>query len=257
MELFLSRATLKRAPDVAALQRLLFPDDGGRRIEAAHHLVWSLFAGDPDARRDFLFRETTRPGGRPTFLVLSARPPTADARLFDVETKLFQPELDRGDRLTFELRANPTLDATHPKTGVKSRTDVMTMAVLRLPENAPAAEKARAAEAAARDWLGRQALRAGFRILERTDPDTVDDIALPPGFVAAPCDVDEAPLRLLATGIRSAAVPGAREGRLGLIDFAGDLEVVEPAAFLSAVARGFGRAKAYGCGLMLIRRSRP
>jgi CRISPR system Cascade subunit CasE len=32
------------------------------------------------------------------------------------------------------------------------------------------------------------------------------------------------------------------------------LEVTEPQAFVAAVLRGFGKAKAFGCGLMLIRR---
>jgi CRISPR system Cascade subunit CasE len=33
------------------------------------------------------------------------------------------------------------------------------------------------------------------------------------------------------------------------------LEVVSPDVFLEALARGFGKAKAFGCGLMLIRRA--
>ncbi len=32
------------------------------------------------------------------------------------------------------------------------------------------------------------------------------------------------------------------------VDFGGSLTVSEPEIFLSAVARGFGAAKAYGCG---------
>ena len=43
--------------------------------------------------------------------------------------------------------------------------------------------------------------------------------------------------------------------RFSVLDFTGVLEVRDPAAFLAAIARGFGRAKAFGCGLMLIRRA--
>ena len=39
------------------------------------------------------------------------------------------------------------------------------------------------------------------------------------------------------------------------LDFEGMLTVINPASFLPAIARGFGAAKAYGCGLMLIRRA--
>lgn len=254
-EMFLTRARLRRDPDVATLQRVLLPDDGDRRREASHHLVWSLFAGAADATRDFLFRETTRPGGRPTFLILSARAPSTDARLFEVETQPFTPALAPGDRLAFELHANPTVQAEHPKTGVKGRHDVMTMAVMRLPEHASKSDKARAIDAAARRWLGRQALASGFRIVERFDPDSDAGEDAPPGFERAPCDVEEEPVALAVTGFQSAAVPGKRvAGRLGLIDYAGVLSVSDPAMFLAGVAKGFGRAKAYGCGLMLIRR---
>jgi CRISPR system Cascade subunit CasE len=256
-EKFLTRARLRRDPDVATLQRVLLPEDGDRRREASHHLVWSLFAGAADATRDFLFRETTRPGGRPTFLVLSARPPAAEARLFEVETQSFAPSLAPGDRLAFSLHANPTVQAGHPKTGVKGRYDVMSMAVMRLREHASKPEKARAVEDAARRWLGRQALVSGFRILERFDPEEEDAAdELPPGFERLPCDVDEEPLVLSTSGFQSAAVPGKRvAGRLGLIDYDGVLTVTDPLLFLDALGRGFGRAKAYGCGLMLIRRA--
>ena len=39
------------------------------------------------------------------------------------------------------------------------------------------------------------------------------------------------------------------------LEFEGLLTVSDPDAFLSGIARGFGATKAYGCGLMLIRRA--
>jgi CRISPR system Cascade subunit CasE len=39
-----------------------------------------------------------------------------------------------------------------------------------------------------------------------------------------------------------------------VVDFTGALRVTEPDGFLAALASGFGRARAFGCGLMLIRR---
>jgi CRISPR system Cascade subunit CasE len=41
-----------------------------------------------------------------------------------------------------------------------------------------------------------------------------------------------------------------------VLDFEGVLEVTDPVRFLAALANGFGRARAFGCGLMLIRRAR-
>ena len=47
-----------------------------------------------------------------------------------------------------------------------------------------------------------------------------------------------------------------REGAtFGILDMRGEIEITDPAAFLAALAQGFGRAKAWGCGLMLIRRA--
>jgi CRISPR system Cascade subunit CasE len=40
-----------------------------------------------------------------------------------------------------------------------------------------------------------------------------------------------------------------------MLEMTGRLEVNEPEAFLSHLSQGFGRAKAFGCGLMLIRRA--
>ena len=48
----------------------------------------------------------------------------------------------------------------------------------------------------------------------------------------------------------------ARPLRAGVLDLEGLLEIRDPERFLAALAQGFGRAKAFGCGLMLIRRVR-
>jgi CRISPR system Cascade subunit CasE len=42
---------------------------------------------------------------------------------------------------------------------------------------------------------------------------------------------------------------------LSTLDFEGVLAVTDPPIFLAALASGFGRARAFGCGLMLIRRA--
>jgi CRISPR system Cascade subunit CasE len=47
----------------------------------------------------------------------------------------------------------------------------------------------------------------------------------------------------------------ARDIELGVLDLEGTLEVCDPQAFVAALGHGFGRGKAFGCGLMLIRRA--
>jgi len=233
--LYLTRATLRRDGSVAALLPLLLGDDragntpGAPANQAGHHLVWSLFADDPDRRRDFLWRETA-PG---TFLILSARPPEDRHALFQIDPpKPFAPALSDGDRLRFSLRANPvvrkrpTPDAPH-----STKHDVV-MAALR---DLPAGSRARPRDAAIRDegfaWLDRQGTKAGFSV-------TQDEVGI--------------------DGYRQHRIPRggkARDLAFSTLDFEGLLTVRDPAALPGAIAKGFGSAKAFGCGLLLVRRA--
>jgi CRISPR system Cascade subunit CasE len=43
--------------------------------------------------------------------------------------------------------------------------------------------------------------------------------------------------------------------RYGVLDFEGVLTVTDPTRFLASLPQGFGRVRAFGCGLMLIRRA--
>jgi CRISPR system Cascade subunit CasE len=47
----------------------------------------------------------------------------------------------------------------------------------------------------------------------------------------------------------------ARAVVFSTLTFQGLLTVIEPTRFLECILRGFGAAKAYGCGLMLIRQA--
>ncbi len=222
----LARARLRRDSQVAALARILVPEDTGSRLGAGHSLVWALFADEPGRRRDFLWRET-RPG---EFLILSARVPADPHNLFDLEWKPFAPALRPGQRLRFDLRANATA-AVPGKPGRRSkRADIVMRALFDIPQS----ERAAVREAAMRDagaaWLSRKGEAAGFAI-----------------------DADQ----LYIDGYEQVRI--ARDGgsavRFSTLTFQGVLTVQDPARFLAGVLRGFGAAKAFGCGLMLIRRA--
>lgn len=219
--MFLSRLTLSRDPQVDALAQLLNPVEEGRRLDAHHRLIWTAFAGDPQARRDFLWRDE----GAGRFLVLSARAP-APTGLFDPpQVKPFAPDLRSGDRLAFVLRANATRTVTD---GARKRhRDVVMAALHPVPKAERAARRDSVAQEAGRRWLEAQGTRAGFR-----------------------------PVQTDVTGYRVLEPPGQgrRRPRFGVIDLEGVIEVTDPDAFMVRLARGFGRAKAFGCGLMLIRR---
>lgn len=226
--MFLSRLKLKESPDIAALGALIAPDDGGRRMDAQHRLIWSVFAGNPAARRDFLWRDM----GGGVFLVLSPRPPGESALFEPPGTSDFAPDLRAGDRLAFALRANATRTVKTDRitaSGKRERAhrDVVMEALKPVAREARAEWRQALAQEAGTRWLEGQGARAGFSLIEAA-----------------------------ATAYRVIEPPG-RGGRrrFGVLDLEGVVQVTDSAAFLARLAQGFGRAKAFGCGLMLIRRA--
>jgi CRISPR system Cascade subunit CasE len=223
MTLYLSRARLKRSPSIAAIGKLLLPEDRAARVNAAHHLIWSLFAGDPAQKRHFLWREDQ--AGQ--FFILSAAPP-ATSEIFDTDTKEYAPALGAGDRLAFTLRAYAT-KSWKPVAGTRGvRTDVVMAALHGVIKEDRAAQRAAITTQAGVTWLVREGAAHGFTL------------------AGTP----------LVVGDQAIAQPRAgTRGNIRSLDFSGVLEVTDPEKFMAKLAAGFGRARSFGCGLMLIRRA--
>ena len=232
MTLYLSRLTLNREASAAALLPLLNPREPGASADAHHRLIWSVFADSSERKRDFLWRHD----GRGRFYTLSNRPPQSSGLFNPPETKVFNPVLRAGDRLQFTLRANATKDRAavsrmekSARRGKSRRVDVV-MDLLRM---VPMGEKRAAirdqtAQTAAESWIARQGTVRGFE----------PQVTVVEGYST------------MELGRRR------REGAtFGILDLTGVVAVTDPDAFLAALAAGFGRAKAWGCGLMLIRRT--
>lgn len=223
MTLYLTRARLRRHPAIATIGELLLPTPTSARAGAVHKLIWSLFAGDPAATRDFLWRED----GQGTFYILSPRPP-GESPVFDAETKAFTPNLAEDDLLRFSLRANATRSLKAPGATRGKRADVVMAALKPVPGGERDEVRPGLISSAGRSWLEAQGMRHGFALAELS-VDGYDQLFLPRR--------------------------GANPGKIGVLEFEGVLRVTSPEAFLSALAQGFGHAKAFGCGLMLIRRA--
>lgn len=236
--MYLCRLTLKRTPSARALAALIDPTRDGQRMGAQHRLIWSAFAGDPEVRRDFLWRDM----GRGQFMVLCARKPEA-AELFEPpEVKPFAPALAPGDRLRFVLRANATRTVTEAD-GRKRHRDVVMEALKPIPGRKDLPEGARSqrapmrlalAQEAGHRWLERQGKRAGFQVRN--------------------CGVSAYRVVRIPDPKKLLHPRESQDRRFGILDFEGVLELADPVGFLACLTRGFGRAKAFGCGLMLIRR---
>ena len=232
MSLYLSRLTLNRNAPVRALSKLLDPMDGNASADAHHRLIWTLFGDTKDRARDFLWRAD----GKGKFYTLSARPPIANDLFNPPETKAFEPNLKSKDKLRFVLRANATRDRSSvsrmdkaDRKGKSRRVDVVMDLLHEVPSGSRADERMKLAQAAAESWMGRQGAAKGF-VLGKI---AVEDYRV--------LELGRGPKRGLTHGV---------------LDLAGEIEVTEPKIFLASLASGFGRAKAWGCGLMLIRRAR-
>lgn len=238
---YLTRAVLDPKAPEHALGPLLNPADRDAAFDAHHRLIWTLFP-DRDAQRDFIWRADDKNN----FLILSAREPQRSSLFKPLESKSFVPMLAAGDRLAFILRANATKDRRGrphdqitPETRHGPRKDrrvdivMHAMREQRL-EGRTTGPKSRAARRmvvageAAQVWLAGQGERRGFSVYQLV----VDDYRV--GKVKR---------------------RGGKEATFGMLDLRGLLTVRNPEIFTSALFAGFGRAKAYGCGLMLVRRA--
>jgi len=159
--------------------------------------------------------------------VLSVRQPGESGLFEPAEVSAFAPDLAPGDRLAFVLRANATRTVTDAG-GRKRHRDVVMEALHPVPKPARAEARMEVAQSAGAEWLAGQGARAGFAVL-RADVSAYR-VVEPPG-------------------------QGRRRPRFGVLDLEGLIEVTDPAVFMRKLLQGFGRAKAFGCGLMLIRRA--
>jgi CRISPR system Cascade subunit CasE len=252
-DLWFTRVTLRRdAPDIAPLIGRLLPDGSGdgEKLNAVHQLLWTLMpeamqkAGKP-ARAEggdkaaFLWREAEK--SKSWYMLGPA--PRSDSSFFHVETKAYALAAAAGDRFSFDLIANATVNRlVDPDKGRAGRTrcDVV-MDALKAEEKEPGAPLDRAArrQTVAKEalgaWLAEQGARNGFSV-------EAFDLA---SYRTVEIDRSRA-------GSRSSF---ARKGPfIGVGHMRGLLKVQDPTAFAAKVATGLGRAKAFGCGLILLRR---
>jgi CRISPR system Cascade subunit CasE len=218
---------LREDAPIRALWKTLVPVAGEERAARTHQLLWTLFADSASRTRDFLWREA-RPGA---FMTLSERPPVDEHGLFHVETsRPFALELDAGERARFVLRVNATV-ARGGAPGVRGKPcDVVMDALRSSPPGDRGAARSAVLEPAARGWLEARSIPNGFRLEKLT---------------------------VVAYNVLQIPRPrGAARASLGVLDLEGTLSVVDAAALEAAVLRGFGRARSFGNGLMLLRRLR-
>ena len=195
-----------------------------------HQILWDLFSGDPSAKRDFLYRQVFEKGNL-KYYVLSRRKAFDKSGIWKIEgPKTYNPALKKGQKLFFVLKANPTLSSPR---GEKKRHDVvMHEKSLRGFKNLPLDKKPLLHELV-RDscikWLKKKAAANGFSFNE-------NEVAV--------------------DGYRQIQIYRRNKNICySSVDFQGLLTVFEPEIFKEALEKGIGKSKAFGCGLMLIKKA--
>ena len=220
---FISMATLR--PESAAARQLARQLLDAAQQDAGHALLWSLFASDPAAERDFLFRaaDTDRCGGR--FLIVSRRQPVYDPTVWDIRTKPYAPALTPGQRYGFALRVNPVRSLSRPDRKPSLRVDVVMHAEKQAGQRLDPAARG----AIACDWLADKLARMG-------------------------AELDPAACRIMAhTQLRLPRRAPQGQAVLSVLDTEGALTVRDTVALGTALGQGIGHGKAFGLGLLLLR----
>lgn len=193
-------------------------------VYAEHQWLWRFFPSAEGTPRDHIFRRADQ-GQRMRFYVVSKRPPVPFSEAWSVRTKPYAPKLQAGDELEFELKANPVVTRQHE--GKHKRHDVVMDAKRRARAEGVAPDSNYALlRSACSAWLQGQGSKHGFAFEE-------DDLS-----------------------VDAYAQHEAKQGhlRFSSVEFRGRLSVTQPEAFQTMLFHGLGHAKAFGCGLMLVRR---
>lgn len=222
MTMHLAKFELNRHAPTRALSGILNPVDASRAADVQHNLIWTLFGDTEERQRDFLWRSDGKGG----FITLSARPPRESELFANLEVKPFSPVVKVGERLAFQLRANATMDRSGATEN--RRVDVVMHALHEVPRDRRAWERPRIAQEQGAAWLARKGEANGFETAE-----------------------------VRVTDYRQIEIgrPGRKQARFGVLELEGVIAVTDPAKLIAGLGQGFGRAKAWGCGLMLVRRA--
>ncbi|MDH0062258.1 type I-E CRISPR-associated protein Cas6/Cse3/CasE [Leclercia adecarboxylata] len=211
--MFLSKITLYTS-QLSPSQLLQLVDRGEYVM---HQWLWELFPGGQE--RTFLYRREELQGAF-RFFVLSLTPPEK-SQIFDIEQRPFAPVFNAGQVLRFSLRANPTVC----KDG--KRHDLLMEAKRQVRSQCEETDIWQHQQQAACDWLARQGALNGFSLHE--------------------VNVD---------AYRQQQIVRAKARQMiqfSSVDYSGVLVVNDPVLFLQRLTQGYGKSRAFGCGLMLIK----
>ncbi|PKL51802.1 MAG: type I-E CRISPR-associated protein Cas6/Cse3/CasE [Nitrospira bacterium HGW-Nitrospira-1] len=225
-----------------------------------HRLIWNLFSDGPDRKRDFLYRYESV-NGWPTFYAVSAREPADSGGLWEVTPKIYEPRLSKGERLAFKLRVNPIQHDKKERTEPEIEAWCASRIERGLKEKLPTKKRIR------HDVVMEAKTKLNFKemphdkrphvatLIQEAGVAWLKTRETEQGFLVED-DKDKPAVR--ADGYCQHRLFKGKEAKpitFSTLDFNGILTVTDPDTFIEeSLYSGIGRAKAFGCGLMLVRR---
>ena len=186
-----------------------------------HREVWRFFVLRPDVKRDFLFR-LDLVADQPSLYLFSRRWPGPPPEGWNIETASYRPDPGVGEQLAFTVRVNPI----RYRDG--KRHDVVMDRKQQQPQWEATMSLAELVQEEGAIWLHHREQEMGAAIHR----------------VRA---FDYRVHRFYRKGRRS-----ARPVSLATLELSGLLTVTDPTAFRKTLTGGLGRARGFGCGLLLL-----
>lgn len=221
-----------------------------------HKLVWDVFSDGPDRKRDFLYRYEFI-NGWPTFYTVSAREPEDSKDFWEIHPKVYKPNISQGERLAFKLRANPVQYDKKERTEAEIEVWLASRKVLGLKEKLHTKKRIR------HDVVMETKTRLNFKATPHNKRPNVAELIQEAGFAWFKGCEKEKGFFVNETDVRVDGYnqqkffkgKGTKPITINTIDFNGILTVTDPNTFIEeSLYKGIGPAKAFGCGLMLVRR---
>ena len=200
-----------------------------------HKELWKTFEEDKEASRTFIFRQEDNPQTSfPMFYVVSQNKPINNTDILRISAiKEYNPQIAEAERLSFTIRINPVISKKQQQRKNSIKYDVWRNAIHEGKENGlKNRELNEFAQNETKNWLLQKSEDMGFTLNENEF--TVEQNRT----------------------IRFKKHPNSKtEIKYGTVEFSGILTVTNIDRFKTTLFEGIGRSKAFGCGLMLIKRA--
>ena len=193
----------------------------------------------------------TKLQGLPLFYMLSAEKPEDTGDIWAIESKPFKPVLTEGDRLAFKLRANPIKLEKVERTAEeaakwKERRSKQNFKDKEIPSKKRLRHDVVMGAKRSMNW----------EKIPMTSRPSLDAVAYEAGQTWLLARQEKLGCHFETCGLRVDGYNSWRHRNIEVstLDFEGILIVSHPNLFMQELYRGIGPAKAFGCGLLLVRR---